>query len=186
MPVHRKRAFPLHRVREHLETGPVVLVSSAYKGRDDIMTMGWHMVMEMQPSLLACYIWDQNTSRRLIERAKECVINVPTRDLADTVVRIGNSSGDEVPDKFAEFGLTRAKPRKVGAPLIAECYASFECRVHDARLARRYDVFILEVVAAHVAPAVKTPRTLHYRGQGQFMVAGETISRRRLFRPDYL
>ncbi|MDD5365659.1 MAG: flavin reductase, partial [Gallionellaceae bacterium] len=63
----------------------------------------------------------------------------------------------------------------VQAPLVGECYANLECRVHDTRMVNRYGIFILEVVKAWVDPAVKDPRTLHHRGMGAFMVAGETI-----------
>ena len=37
------------------------------------------------------------------------------------------------------------------APLISECYANFECRLHDASLVYKYSLFVWEVVKAHVA-----------------------------------
>lgn len=40
---------------------------------------------------------------------------------------------------------------------------------------------IFEVVAAQVAATPAHPETLHYLGDGQFMVAGKKISRRRFF-----
>src|SRR5690606_26799171 len=129
----KKVDFPTWNVRRFLEPGPVVLVSSAHKGRRTIMTMGWHMIMEMQPSLIGCYIWDQNYSQQLVRGSKECVINLPTVELAETVVKIGNCHGNEV-DKFNEFGLTAVEREKVGAPLIAECYANFECKLIDTSL----------------------------------------------------
>ena len=68
------------------------------------------------------------------------------------------------------------RPAKtVAAPLIAECYASLECRVADRQLVDSYNFFVLEVVKAWIDPALKDPRTLHHRGRGAFMVAGETI-----------
>ena len=42
MTVHKKYDFPVSKVRRFLEPGPVVLVSSAWKGETNIMTMGWH------------------------------------------------------------------------------------------------------------------------------------------------
>lgn len=72
------------------------------------------------------------------------------------------------------------------APLIRECHASLECRLHDAALVRRYNFFIFEVVKAHVAASPKHPETLHYTGDGVFMVAGRVISRRGQFRPEML
>jgi flavin reductase (DIM6/NTAB) family NADH-FMN oxidoreductase RutF len=89
-------------------------------------------------------------------------------------------------DKFAHFGLTAEEAEQVGAPLIGECHANFECRLHDETLLDRYDFFILEVVKAHVAASPKHPETLHYTGDGVFMLSGKIISRRSLFRPEIL
>jgi flavin reductase (DIM6/NTAB) family NADH-FMN oxidoreductase RutF len=145
-----KKDFPVSNVRRFLEPGPIVLVSSAHRGKTNIMTMGWHMIMEFEPSLFGCYIWSANHSRELIRKSKECVINLPTADMARTVVSIGNCSGREI-DKFAKFRLTPEKGAKVMAPLISECYANFECRLHDASLVNKYSLFVWEVVKAHVA-----------------------------------
>jgi hypothetical protein len=46
----------------------------------------------------------------------------------------------------------------------------------------KYNFFIFEVVKAHVARSPRHPQTLHYTGDGVFMVAGKTISRRSQFR----
>ncbi len=181
MPRYKKRDFPVSKIRRFLEPGPIVLVSSAWKGRMNIMTMGWHMVMEFEPSRVGCFITDGNHSYEMIRRSKECVINIPTLDLVEKVVGIGNSTGAEI-DKFATFGLTPQRARAVDAPLIKECYANFECRLADSRMISRYGLFVWEVVKAHVAKSPKNPRTLHYRGQGQFMVAGRSISLRGKFK----
>ena len=180
-----KQDFPVARVRRYLEPGPIVLVSSAYKGETNIMTMGWHTVMEFSPALVGCVIAGSNHSFELIRKSRQCVINLPTVDLAKTVVDIGNSTGAEI-DKFERFALTAQAASVVDAPLIGECHANFECRLHDGRLVERYNFFIFEVVKAHVAPRPKNPRTIHYRGDGEFMVAGRSMSLRRRFRPDML
>ncbi|MCW0379266.1 flavin reductase family protein [Xanthomonas sacchari] len=182
---YRKLDFPTQDVRRFLEPGPVVLVSSAWKQQRDVMTLGWHMVLEFSPSLLACCISSANHSFDLIRRSKQCVINLPTADLVDTVVGIGNTSGADL-DKFAHFGLTAVPATHVAAPLIAECYASFECRLHDGSQIGKHGLFVWEVVKAHVAASPKRPRTLHYRGDGRFMLSGAEISRRRLFKPEML
>lgn len=181
-----KKDLPVGEIRRFLEPGPIVLVSSAWKGETNIMTMGWHMVMGFTPSLIGCYISDQNHSFGLIRKSRECVINVPTVDLAQTVVDIGNSSGRQI-DKFARFGLTAVPAAKVGAPLIGECFASFECKLVDASLIKKYSQFVLEVVKAHVAPSPKYPKTIHYRGEGVFMLSGENTARyRKRFKPSRL
>lgn len=181
----KKRDFPVSNVRRYLEPGPIVLVSSAHGGETNIMTLGWHTVLEFSPSLVGCMISSGNHSHEMIRRSGACVINLPTTALTDTVVGIGNTSGAEI-DKFAHFGLTASKARHVAAPLIDECHASFECRIADDALVAKYNFFIFEVVAARVAESPKHPETLHYTGDGVFMVAGRVISRRGKFKPEML
>ena len=177
---YAKRDFPLDEIRRFVEPGPIVLVSSAWKGETNIMTMGWHTMLAFSPALIGCYIWPENHSFGIIRKSRECVINIPTIDLADEVVGVGNTSGRDI-DKFAEFGLTAVRGTKVRAPLIAECYANLECRVADTRLLNTYSFFIFRVVKAHAPSAPKYPRTLHYRGDGVFMLSGRHISMRNKF-----
>ena len=97
--------------------------------------VGWHTVMEFTPSLVGCIIAGGNHSFHMIRNSGECVINLPTTASTDAVVAIGNTSGVEI-DKFREFGLTAEKAAEVGAPLIRECYANFECRLYGRAGAR--------------------------------------------------
>jgi flavin reductase (DIM6/NTAB) family NADH-FMN oxidoreductase RutF len=182
---YAKHDCDVSEIRRFLEPGPIVLVSSAWKGRTNIMTMGWHMVMEFTPALVGCLIAGSNHSFEMVRRSRECVINVPTADLADEVVGIGNCSGADT-DKFAKFALTAERAERVKAPLIAECYANLECRLHDASLIAKYNVFVWEVVKAHAPQRPKYPRTLHYRGDGQFMLSGPAANYRHKFRPGML
>ena len=181
----RKAAIELSEVRRYLEPGPVVLVSSRHGDARDIMVMGWHTVMEFTPSLVGCVISSANHSYELIRASGECVINLPTTALTDTVIGIGNTTGAEF-DKFEHFGLTAQPAEHVKAPLIAECHANFECRLANDALVDKYNFFIFEIVKAHVAKSPRHPETLHYTGDGVFMVSGKIISRRSLFRPEML
>ena len=185
MKAFTKKDFPVHNIRRFLEPGPIVLVSSAWKGRTNIMTMGWHTVMEFEPSRIGCYIFDGNHSFGMIKASKECVINIPTYDLVKQAIGIGNTSGAEV-DKFDRFRLTPVEGERVTAPLIKECYANFECKVVDTSLLDKYSFFIFEVVKAHAATSPKYPRTFHYRGDGVFMVSGRNVSFRPMFEPENL
>lgn len=173
-----KQPVALHEVRRYLEPGPVVLVSSAWQGERDIMVMGWHTVMEFSPSLIGCVISSANHSFGLIRASGECVINLPTTALIEQVLQIGSTTGSEL-DKFEAFGLTPEPAERVGAPAIRECHAQFECRLHDDSLVGKYNFFIWEVVAARAAAVPRHPETLHYKGDGVFMVSGKIIRRRR-------
>jgi hypothetical protein len=47
-----KRDCLVSEIRRYLEPGPIVLVSSKLKGKTNIMTLGWHTVMEFTPYVL--------------------------------------------------------------------------------------------------------------------------------------
>ena len=169
-----RKALPLSRVYGLLEPGPVVMVTTARNGHPNIMTMSWCTMMEFEPLLVGCVISDRNYSFDTLRQTNECVINIPTVEIVEKVVGCGNTSGATT-DKFKTFQLTPVPAARVGAPLIAECYAQLECRVADSGMVDRYCLFVLEVVKAWINPSVKNPQTIHHRGMGSFMVAGDTI-----------
>ena len=170
----KKRSFLLSKVYGLLEPGPVVMVTTAGRLRANIMTMSWYTMMEFEPPIVGCVISNRNYTFDLLRLTGECVINIPAVELAEKVVGCGNSSGRKS-DKFSRLGLTQAPASRVGAPLIDECYANLECKVIDDKMVDEYNFFILEVIKAWIDPKRKDPRTIHHRGRGFFMVAGETI-----------
>src|ERR1035437_10082296 len=84
-----KKSFPLSRVYGLLEPGPVVLVTTARKGCPNVMTMSWHTMMEFEPPLVGCVVSNRNYSHGLLKAARECVINIPSVEMAETVVGCG-------------------------------------------------------------------------------------------------
>lgn len=169
-----KKRFPLSQVYTLIESGPVVMVTTSRKGRPNIMTLSWHTMIDFEPPLLGCVISDRNYTFDLLKTTKECVINIPTVELAKKVVGCGNTSGRTV-DKFKAFHLTPVKATRVAAPMIEECYAHLECKVVDQRMAGRYNLFILQVVRAWIDRRHKNHRTIHHRGKDVFFVSGKTI-----------
>ena len=149
-------------------------MTTANKGRTNIMTMSWHMMVEFVPPLIACIVSPADYSYKALRATRECVIAIPTVDLASRVVEIGNCSGQDV-DKFEVFGLTAVRAKKVAAPLVAECLANLECKVVDTRMANKYALFMLEVVKGWTDAARKERRTFHANGDGTFVVDGRTL-----------
>jgi flavin reductase (DIM6/NTAB) family NADH-FMN oxidoreductase RutF len=166
--------LPLSKVYQLLEPGPVVLLTTARKGRANIMTMSWHMMVEFEPPLVACVVSNRNYSFAALRATKECVIAIPARELAPKVVGVGNCSGRNV-DKFERFGLTPTPAKRVAPPLVAECFANLECKAADTRFVNKYNIFILEVLKAWTDPAQRNPKTIHHHGYGRFAVDGEMI-----------
>ena len=168
------RELPLSKVYQLLEPGPVVLLTTARKGRSNVMTMSWHMMVEFEPPLVACVVSEANYSFAALRATRECVIAVPALDLALTAVGVGNCSGRDV-EKFKKFRLTPLRAERVAPPLVAECFANLECKVVDTRLVNKYNLFVLEVVKAWSDPRRKDRRTIHHHGYGTFVVDGKAI-----------
>ncbi|RWR03035.1 flavin reductase [[Pantoea] beijingensis] len=160
-----------------LESGPILMVSTHDGVRPNIMTMGFHMMIQHAPPLIGCVIGPWDHSFTALHETGQCVLAVPGTDLAQTVVDIGNCSGAEV-DKFEHFGLSTASPAKVRAPLLSDCLYNIECVVHDDSLVDRYHLFILEAVAVWSNDARKERRYLHHHGDGTFTADGERLDLR--------
>ncbi|MEP9377584.1 flavin reductase family protein [Aquabacter sp. CN5-332] len=157
-----------------LEPGPILLVTTALKGKANVMTMGFHMMIQHDPPLIGCVIGPWDHSYTALRETGECVLAIPTVDLAKTVVDIGNCSGADT-DKFAAFKLETKKAAKVSAPLLPACLANIECRVADDTLVKKYNLFVLEAVAIWMDRDRKERRMLHHQGDGTFTTDGRTI-----------
>ena len=169
------KQLPLSKVYQLLEPWPVVLLTTARKGRANVMTMSWHMMIEFEPPQVACIVSNADYSFAALRATGDCVIAIPARKLASKVVKVGNSSGRDI-DKFAAFGLTKMPAARVASPLIADCFANLECKVTDTRFVNKYNLFILEVLKAWTDPAQPNPKAIHHRGYGTFIVDGKTIN----------
>ncbi|MGO8828098.1 MAG: flavin reductase family protein [Steroidobacteraceae bacterium] len=169
------KALPLSKVYQLIEPGPVVLLTTAHRGRVNVMTMSWHMMVDFEPPLIACVVSNRDYSFTALNVTQQCVIAVPPVELAATIVKIGNCSGRDVA-KFERFELTPVPAERIAPPLIAECFANLECEVADARLVRKYNLFVLQVLKAWINPAKRASKTIHHRGFGRFVVDGKAIT----------
>ena len=168
--------FPLNKAFTLLEPGPVVLVTTAGENRPNVMTLSWTMVLDFTPRF-AFMTGSWNFSCQALIKNRECVISIPTVELAEKTVQIGSCSGAEI-DKFEKFKLTPIEAALVKAPLIKECYANIECRVVDH--IEQHNIFILDAVEAWIDEKSKTPRFFHAMGDGRFIVDGEIIDHRKI------
>ncbi|MDR1123858.1 MAG: flavin reductase family protein [Elusimicrobiota bacterium] len=169
------KKFPLHKAFTFLEPGPVLLIGTRDKGKNNIMTLSWSMVMDFTPQF-AFLTGPWNFSYAALTKTKECVISVPTVEMAQTVVKIGDCCGADT-DKFKKFNLTPLAAQNVKAPLIKECLANIECRVTDH--IKKHNIFVLEALAAWYEPRHKEKRTIHAVGDGTFITDGHKINLRK-------
>jgi flavin reductase (DIM6/NTAB) family NADH-FMN oxidoreductase RutF len=170
------KKFPLSKAFTLLEPGPVILVTTTYNGKQNIMTLSWTMVMDFTPRF-AFLTGSWNYSYKALKKTKECVIAIPAVDLAKKTVQIGSCSGADM-DKFKKFNLTPLKAENVSAPLIKECYANIECRIVDH--IEKHNIFIMDGLEAWIDDKRAEKRCFHAIGDGSFITDGEMINHRRI------
>jgi flavin reductase (DIM6/NTAB) family NADH-FMN oxidoreductase RutF len=170
------RELKLSKAFTLIEPGPVVLVTTHDGQKDNIMTISWTMVIDFTP-LFAITTGEWNHSFAALRKNRECVIAIPTVDMLDKVVGIGTCSGKDT-DKFAKFKLTPVQGKIVRSPLIKECLANIECKVND--IVKKYNIIVLEAVAACIDATRKEKRMVHAVGDGTFIVDGRKIDRKKM------
>lgn len=168
--------LPISKAFMLLEPGPVTLVTTWDNGKNNIMTITWHMVMDFTPKI-AVETGPWNYSYNALLHTGECVIAIPAVDIAGKAISIGDCSGLYT-EKFKKFGLTPLPAAKVKAPLIKECLACIECRVSD--YIEKHGIFILSGIYAWIDNERKERRTFHANGDGTFVTDGATLDFRSL------
>ena len=170
------KTFPLNKAFTLIESGPVVLVTTADNSKFNVMALSWTMVLDFTPRF-AFMTGSWNFSYKSLIKNRECVIGVPTAELLKKTVQIGSCSGAKI-DKFKKFKLNPLEAGSVKAPLIKECYANIECKIID--YIQKYNIFILDAIEAWIDEKNKAPRFFHAVGDGRFIVDGEKINHRRI------
>lgn len=127
---------------------PVVLLSVAGHGteKDNIITLAWVGTVCSAPPMLSVAIRPSRHSHRLVDAAREFVVNIPRAGQLEKVDLAGVWSGAEH-DKFAELGFTARPAKQVAAPLIEECPINIECVVRHQLALGAHDLYLAEIVA---------------------------------------
>jgi flavin reductase (DIM6/NTAB) family NADH-FMN oxidoreductase RutF len=129
---------------------PVVLVTCVDStGRPNIITLAWAGTVCSEPSTIALGIRPTRYSHKLIENAKEFVVNIPTSKILKETDYCGVTSGKDI-NKFSETKLTQEPADKIKPPLIRECPLNMECILKDRIPLGTHDLFLGEIVQVHV------------------------------------
>lgn len=150
----------------------VALVGTKAEEAVNFMSCAWHSALSFSPPLFGVLVSKKRLTHSLISRAKEFSVNFLAYEQAKLAAVMGRKSGRDV-DKIKLAGINLSPAAVIGAPLIAEAYASLECLLEDIRTYGDHDLFVGRVVAVHVSPGsfndagvlvVKRIRPLCYLG----------------------
>jgi len=132
----------------------VVLVSCVDEaGKANVITLAWSMPVSINPPIVAISVAPKRYSHQLIEKTKEFVVNVPTMDIVRETLFCGRRSGKTY-DKFKETGLTPLPAKVVQPPIIKECVAHLECKLHQQITMGDHTLFIGRVLTAYADDGV--------------------------------
>jgi flavin reductase (DIM6/NTAB) family NADH-FMN oxidoreductase RutF len=118
--------------------------------KGNVMTAAWVTRVNGEPGDILVCIGDQAHSQDLIRRTGEFGVNIISAALVDLAIRIGSCSGREV-DKFAELNIATEPAHAIGAPMIAGCAATLECRTVFARKFGDHYLFLGRVLHSHAS-----------------------------------
>jgi flavin reductase (DIM6/NTAB) family NADH-FMN oxidoreductase RutF len=153
-------------------------------GRRNIITLAWAMPTSIQPPLVAISIAPRRYSHALIEETKEFAVNIPSIDILKETLFCGRRSGRDH-DKFKETGLTPLPAKKVKPPIIKECVAHLECKLHSKFATGDHTIFIGEVVEAYVDKEAFTKRYKLKKARMIFHLGGDDFAtlKAKVFKP---
>lgn len=128
---------------------PPALVSCAYGGRDNLITVAWTGIVNSEPPKTYISVRPERFSYNLIKESGEFVINLPSSHIIRSIDFCGCRSGREL-DKFEACGLHRQAASAVGCPLVEESPVSLECRVTDVVELGSHHMFLADIAAVDV------------------------------------
>jgi flavin reductase (DIM6/NTAB) family NADH-FMN oxidoreductase RutF len=136
-----------------LTPGCTILVTAAWEGETDIVTVSWQTPVSKEPPLFLIALAKGHHSHTLVDKSGAYVINVPNEYLLQEVMYCGTHSGRDV-DKFSETRLTPEAGDTVAVPHIQESMAYIECSVRNAVGAGDHTLFIGEGLKAEVTRGI--------------------------------
>jgi flavin reductase (DIM6/NTAB) family NADH-FMN oxidoreductase RutF len=132
---------------------PVVLLSVDGPDRPNIITLSWAANVCSKPPTMVLGIRPERHSYNLVKDAGEYVLNIPSVEQIEGTVFAGSKSGRDY-DKFSECGFTPIPAFKIKASMIEECPINIECKTKQIVPLGAHDLFIAEVVTAHIDESV--------------------------------
>src|SRR6266545_7497807 len=102
------------------------LISTAHEGKHNVQFAFRALGISDERPLLVIGIQDKNFSREMIQKSREFVLNVCSKNQLHAVDKSRDLTGRNVEDKFLALGLDTLPAKLVKAPLVAGCHANVE------------------------------------------------------------
>jgi flavin reductase (DIM6/NTAB) family NADH-FMN oxidoreductase RutF len=183
-----RRNLTEHDARRLLVPGPLVLITTAWRGLHDVMPCAWSMPLSANPPFVGVAVHPSRHTHDMMRFSEEFALNIPGPRLVNHVQYFGTISGRTV-DKIDAAKLPTFNARRVDAKLLDGCVAWIECGVEDILRIGDHSLFVGRVLAvsaddeayaeAEMMWALRgEERPLHYLGGASYAVLGERFEAR--------
>lgn len=180
-----RRNLSEHDARRLIVSGPVLLLTTQWRGKSDVAPIAWSMPLSADPPLIGVCVHPGRHTYDMIRFSEEFALNIPGPELLNHVAYFGSVSGRDV-DKLDLTKLPTLSARKVEAPLLDGCVAHIECGVEDTIRTGDHTLFVGRVlaVAADDEAFAETwllsgdERPLHYLGGLSYATLGPRLEAR--------
>jgi flavin reductase (DIM6/NTAB) family NADH-FMN oxidoreductase RutF len=144
-----RQSLPDSEARRLLNGGIVTLVTTAWRGSENVAPVIWHTPLSIEPPLIGIAVHPSRHTHDMIKFSEQFVLNIPTVRLLKHAHYTGLVSGANV-GKMEETRLPTIKAQAVQAPLLDFCLGWIECGLEDALRLGDHTFFVGRVVAVSV------------------------------------
>ena len=124
----------------------MLLVSSSYRGRHNVMPVAYAMPLSLVPPKIGIVVHPSRFSYDIIRKTTEFAISIPNRELMHHVQYLGSLSGNDY-DKIELTKLPHFRARRVDTILFEGCVGWIECNLEDTIEMGDHYLFVGRVVA---------------------------------------
>jgi flavin reductase (DIM6/NTAB) family NADH-FMN oxidoreductase RutF len=181
-----RRSFDELDARRLLGGGPVLLVSTSYRGRPNVMPVAYAMNLSITPPMVGIALHPERYTLDVIRKTNEFAINIPSRELLHHVQYLGTLSGVDF-DKLELTNLPTFQARRVNSPLLEGCVGWIECDVEDVIEIGDHFLVTARVVAVQAEEEAfeghwllkdNDAKPLHYLGGNFYALLDEVLEAR--------
>lgn len=172
--------------RRLLTGGPLVLVTSNYRGRHNVTPVAYVSVLSIVPPLIGISLHSSRYTYDIIRKTDEFALNIPSRELLHHTQYLGSLSGEDF-DKLELTKLPTFRANKVNTVLLEGCVGWIECALQDVIEMGDHFLFVGKVVAVqadddafsdHWLLTDEDAKPLHYLGANYYATLSHVIEAR--------
>ena len=135
-----RKEVPLEFATRLINHGPVIVVSSLFNDKVNLTPVAWNMPISKNPPEIIIEVGRSHFMFDCILETEDFVINIPSKDFIEDVVKCGSCSGRDV-DKVDASNFEIQPSKSIKSPNIKNVPAILECElIKDEYLLKEYNL----------------------------------------------